>query len=193
MKKINIMFIFILCLSLFLLSWTVYKSASIPTQHENLFFQDSTNLEQNYNKIKQDEAIFNKYYKIEHKVVDTSLDTSIVFKITKLDVDTTIHISNISNIKALLTKAHTNKFNKILEVSFNQNTNEYILKSAKLDKSKWRVELKMDIILSKNDNANIKNMPNSANTNIVLYQQININANAKNSNNTNTNNRAITQ
>jgi hypothetical protein len=161
MKLINTVFIFVLCLSVGLLAWTVYKSTVIPTQHETLFLQDYTSLNQNYNQIKEDEAIFDKYYKIENVL----WPHMITFKIIKLNpnLDTKI---KISNIKGLLTKTYTNKFNKILKASFNKHTNEYTLTGDNLtiDATKWRIEFKMDVVL---------NGDKLDNKMLVLYKQIN--------------------
>jgi nitrogen fixation protein FixH len=148
-KLINSVFVFVLFLSLFLLSFTVYKSNQQTIEHENLFSTDYKTVDRNYNKIIEQENIFKEQASFAYEYINDKLIIQINskndFKVQVLSID------------ALLTRPHTNKNNETLKVSLNK---PYTIEIPKLSLGNWRVILKIAIKLKTK--------------NIVLYKHINI-------------------
>jgi len=150
MKLINFVFIFVLFLTLFLLSYTVYKSNETPVEHENLFSLDYQSVSRQFNQIKENEKIFNDYATFSYKYINDKL----IIDIKNKDMNTSS--INILSVKALLTRPHTNKNNKNLMPYLKKDT--YIIDIPKLSLGKWRINLSVNI--------NIKSK------NIILYKHI---------------------
>jgi hypothetical protein len=142
---INVSFIGIFILAFSLLSWTVSKSLEYDLQPENIYSTSYKNVEKNYEKIQNDEKLFNKkiYFDYEVKTIQNKKQIHVFLE----SKDNKYHKFDV---KALLTRPHTNKNNKELKSIFSSKSTktnkQYIIPLPKLSKGRWRVivEIKTD-------------------------------------------------